>query len=269
MTTLSAELFVRSALLSSLPDLEHGFTTRSLGSMAGQVRPAAEHARNRAVLESLIGMPLVKASQVHSADVVLVERGVATRLRDGASERISNAMRLEADALITRDRGVALAVAVADCVPVLVAYDEWIGIAHAGWEGVTKGVVGAMVEAIRREGARGEARAAIGPSIGPCCYDIDASRARIVRDRLGRAAGAALTRRADGRFAFDLWRAVRAQLGGCAVDALGRCTKDEVTRFFSHRGENGKAGRGLAFIGWAILPNSKDEREARDSEPGS
>jgi YfiH family protein len=252
MTALSVDPIVRSTLLSSVPGLVHGFTTRELGSMAGQLHPRDEQARNRRELASIVGMPLVKASQIHSADVVLVERKIATRLRDGAEEPISDAMALEADAIITREPGLALAVAVADCVPVVVVHGDWIGIAHAGWEGATKGVVSRMLEALRERGARGELRAAIGPSIGPCCYEIDGARARIVRERLGRDASAVLAPRGDGRATLDLWQAVRLQLKGAgAVDVLGRCTKDEVGRFFSHRGESGKAGRGLAFIGWA------------------
>ena len=132
MTALSAEPIVRSSLLSAVPGLVHGFTARDLGSMVGQVYSREEQSRNRAALEARIGLPLVKASQVHSADVVLVERGTATRLRDGASEPASSLMRLEADALITRERGVALAVAVADCAPILLATpDGWLAAAHA------------------------------------------------------------------------------------------------------------------------------------------
>ena len=256
MTTLSAEPIVRSQLLSAVPGLVHGFTTRELGSMAGQVFSAGEQRRNRIELERLIGMPLVKCSQVHSADVVLVESGVATRLRDGAEEQVSDGMALEADALITREPGYALSVAVADCVPVLVVVGDWIGIAHAGWEGATRGVVSHLVDALRKQGARGRVRAAIGPSIGPCCYEIDAARAQVVRERLGREADQVLAAHGGARFALDLWRSARIQLKQGVIDTLRRCTKDEVARFFSHRGEHGAAGRALAFIGWAGAPRA-------------
>lgn len=254
MTTLSAEPIVRSPLLSDVRGLVHGFTTRALGSMAGQIYPREEQARNRAALAARIGMPLVKASQVHSTDVVLVASGSATRLRDGAREAASDAMRLEADALITRERGIALAVAVADCAPILlVTSDGWIGVAHAGWEGTTKGVVQAMREAIGELGGRvRDARAAVGPAIGVCCYQIDAERARVIRARLG-GTGSLIERVADGHLAFDIAGEVAAQLGEAGVtriEDLHRCTRDEAETFFSHRGEGGRAGRAFAFIGW-------------------
>ena len=245
---------VRSSLLDAVPGLVHGFTTRELGSMAGSLSGAEEQERNRAALERTIGLPIVKASQVHGNDVVLLASGRATRVRDGESRPVEHASELEADALISRERGLALAVAVADCVPVLaVTPDGWIGIAHAGWEGTTRDVVGLMTAAIAEQGAaRSDWRIAIGPSIGPCCYEIDAARATEVRERLGRRADRVLRPRGD-RYDLDLWLAIRLRLrdaGMDVVDSLDVCAKDEVARFFSHRGEQRRAGRGLAFIGW-------------------
>ena len=254
MKTIFAETIVRSPLLSGVPGLRHGFTTRKLGSMAGQIHSRDEQATNRAALEAAIELRLIKASQVHSADVVLVERGIATRLRDGASEPVSSAMRLEGDALITRERGIGLAVAVADCAPILlVTPDGWIAAAHAGWEGTTKRIVSAVRDAIAaRSGRIVDARAAIGPAIGGCCYRIDAARAALIRERLGDTAS--LVGPVDGRFDFAIADELAAQLRAAGVpriDVLDRCTRDEVGTFFSHRGEDGKAGRGLAFIGWS------------------
>lgn len=242
---------VRSALLDGVPGLAHGFTTRALGSMAGSLYPSGEQARNRAALARAIGMRIVKTSQVHESDVALVEADRVTRLRDGAVATPSDRTPLEADALVTRDIGLALAVAVADCVPVLVATREgWLGLAHAGWEGTARRVVAALCAALTARGADlRRARAALGPSIGPCCYAIDAERAEVVRAAIG---GADLCAEGE-RFVLDLWSANRRQLtdaGVGEVDVAGVCTRDAVERFFSHRGERGRAGRGLAFIGW-------------------
>lgn len=251
MTVVESSGIVRSSLLAAVPGVVHGFTTRGLGSMAGSLHPAAEQERNRRSLEREVGLALVKPSQVHGADVVRVENGRAVRLSDGEARPLERVRELEADAIITRERGLALSVAVADCVPVLVVSGDWIGAAHAGWEGATRGVVRALAASLGE--ARGERRAAIGPSIGPCCYDIDASRAALVRERLGRRAARILHERGD-RAQLDLWLAVRLELadaGFDAVDSLDLCTRDEVARFFSHRGERGAAGRGLAFIGWS------------------
>ncbi len=241
---------VTAPLLAAVPGLIHGFTTRGLGSMAGSLFPRGAQAANRARLSSALALPLVKVSQVHSADVALLEGGVVTRLRDGSREAASDATPLEADALITRDRAVALTVAVADCVPVLVVADGWLALAHAGWQGTMLGVVDALCVALAERGVDlASARAAVGPSIGPCCYGIDRQRAALVRARLG---ADDLHDRGDA-VAFDLWAANRRQLarhGVREVELLGVCTRDAVSRFFSQRGEHGQAGRGLAFVGW-------------------
>src|SRR5258707_534305 len=84
--------------------------------------------------------------------------------------------RTQGDALITRKRGVALAISTADCVPLLF-YDpvtQAIGVAHAGWRGTARGIAAATVAAMSEQlGARlTNIRAGVGPSIGPCCYEV-------------------------------------------------------------------------------------------------
>lgn len=251
MTGVASEHVLTSPLLAEVGGLVHGFTTRALGSLAGSLHPSAEQARQRRLLAERLGLGLVRVRQVASADAVLVEGERATRLADGRGAALGDPTDLEADALLTRERGVALAVAVADCVPVLIATpDGWVTIAHAGWEGTARRLTAAVCDALAARGADLRcARAALGPSIGPCCYTIDRVRAEQVRARLG---AADLLER-DGQVVFDLWWANRRQLedaGVGRVELSGICTRDEVARFFSHRGERGRAGRGLAFIGW-------------------
>lgn len=243
---------MRSPLLDEVRGLSHGFTTRSLGSMAGTVYPRADQQQNRRDLERALSMTLVRVKQVAGADVALVADGKAERLRDASAAAAADPSDLDADALLSRERRTALAVAVADCVPVLVATEEgWLGAAHAGWAGTARGVVSALCHELARRGANlRSARAAVGPAIGPCCYTVDAERAAEIRGRLGTAH---LSDRGDGTFTFDLWAANAAQLeaaGVSQIDVAGVCTGDEVGRFFSHRGEGGTAGRNLAFIGW-------------------
>jgi hypothetical protein len=92
--------------------------------------------------------------------------------------------------------------------------------------------------------------AALGPSIGPCCYTIGSERAATIRERLGADAERALVRR-DGETVFDLWTANADQLraeGIGAIEIAGACTKCGGADVFSLRG--GDAGKlGLAFIG--------------------
>ena len=164
-----------SPLLGAL-GLVAGFTTRAQGSLAGSRHPLEEQARNRAAVARTLGFAgIARAKQVHGRDVVRLDAPVEPWPA--------------ADALWTDREGVLLAVAAADCVPVLVADPEGpIGAAHAGWQGTTLRVAEALVEAMVDGGAaRGRLVASLGPAIGPCCYAVDMERAAIVNERIGEA----------------------------------------------------------------------------------
>src|SRR5258708_5200082 len=129
----------------------------------------------------------------------------------------------------------------ADCLPIAVARVPTqgsrpaVGILHAGWRGLLAGVVSAGVRAL---GTRSQLTAAIGPSIGPCCYDVGDEVARPFRE----AFGDDVIR--DGK--LDLWtsaeRALRA--AGCEhVERFDTCTACNRDRFFSHRRDLGQTGR--------------------------
>jgi polyphenol oxidase len=128
----------------------------------------AELARTRAALAARVGVPDDRwhcMHQVHGAEVATVT--AATPL--GAELR-------GVDAAVTRTIDRALVVQVADCVPVVLAGDGVTGVVHAGRRGVALDVVGAAVAAAGALGAAPEAlRAAIGPAIGGCCYEVPAA----------------------------------------------------------------------------------------------
>jgi YfiH family protein len=138
---------------------------------------------------------------------------------------------------------------VADCVPVLVASTDTGAVAaiHAGWRGVVAGVVPAGVELLRGASAlAGQAPllAAIGPCIGPCCFEVGAD----VAERIG-----FVTRRAGDKAYVDLRAAVRAQLRALglpdeAIEDVPGCTKHEPDRFHSFRRDGANSGRMLAAI---------------------
>jgi purine-nucleoside/S-methyl-5'-thioadenosine phosphorylase / adenosine deaminase len=148
--------------------------------------------------------------QVHGSDVV-----VAT-----GPGRLG-----EADGIMTSVPLLPIAVATADCVPVVLSGRRSVAIVHAGWRGVAAGVV---LEASKRMGDRGDSVRAgvIGPHIGPCCYEVGTE----VVESIGGFAGS--TR--SGALSVDLGHAVRAQLPGVDVTALGRCTMHD-NAFHSHR----------------------------------
>jgi len=141
------------------------------------------------------------------------------------------------DGLWSNEQGRAMLLLTADCLPIAIARRTGrpaVAILHAGWRGLLNGVVGAGVRALGDE----EVAAAIGPGIGPCCYEVGEEVAAPFRE----AFGDDVVR--DGR--LDLWtsaeRALRA--AGCVeVDRTDRCTSCEPDRFFSHRRDRGRTGR--------------------------
>lgn len=246
MTIVAAAWTEQAGLLRS-PTLSRlgvvaGFTTRALGSMAGGVYPLEAQARNRDDLARALGFDrVVRVKQVHGGTVLHA---------DAIGEPWP-----EADALWTATRGLLLGVAAADCVPVLLADAESgiVGAAHAGWQGTSRRIVQALVAALVAAGAGPERLvAAIGPSIGPCCYSIDDARAATIRERLGADAADALRTDAAGRVVFDLWAANALQLAQSGVRSIERadlCTQSGGADVWSHRGEAGRNGTGLGVIG--------------------
>jgi purine-nucleoside/S-methyl-5'-thioadenosine phosphorylase / adenosine deaminase len=141
------------------------------------------------------------------------------------------------DGLWSDEPGRAMLLLTADCLPIAIARRTGrpaVSILHAGWRGLLNGVVAAGVRSLGDE----EVAAAIGPGIGPCCYEVGEEVAAPFREAFGED----VVR--DGR--LDLWtsaeRALRA--AGCVdVDRLDLCTSCEPDRFFSHRRDRGRTGR--------------------------
>ncbi|HUG55645.1 MAG TPA: peptidoglycan editing factor PgeF [Candidatus Limnocylindrales bacterium] len=231
---------LRSPALEAL-GLVAAYTTRALGTMAGAARAPDDPEGNRSALAARLGFPaVVRVKQVHGDRVVRA---------DGAAEPWP-----EADGLWSDRQGVLLGVAAADCVPVLVALPGGpIGAAHAGWQGTSLRIAGALVRELASRGAAPDRLiAAVGPSIGPCCYEVGEERVATIRARLGGDADASLRRR-DGRIVFDLWTANAEQLraaGVRAIEVAGLCTKCGGADTWSYRGRADRGeGMGLAVIG--------------------
>jgi YfiH family protein len=174
--------------------------------------------------------PLAWAKQVHSA--------VALAARPG--------MCGEGDALITEQAGLALAVATADCVPILLAGPAGLAAIHAGWRGLAGGVVPATLEKLK--GPLAGWTAWIGPAIGACCYEVGED----VAERVVAAAGSEVAVQGPaGRPHLDLPGAARRQLAAAGVGeviVLPRCTRCDAATLWSYRREGRRTGRNLAFI---------------------
>lgn len=196
--------------------------------------PAAV-AENRARLAAAVGVQRIAwMDQVHGRAVAVV----------GADPSLPTA-----DALVTRERGVALAVLVADCTPVVAADAAAgvVGVAHAGRKGLALDVAGGMVEAMRELGA-GDLTARVGPSICPACYPVPAA----LRAEVAAVAPAAHATARDGSPALDIVAGVTAQLQarGVEVQQLPGCPAEDPA-LYSYRRDGGRTGR---YAGLAWLP---------------
>lgn len=238
---------VRSRLLDGVP---HGFTTRrggvsrgpfeslNLGRAVGDDPASVE--RNWALLRQATGLAFASARQVHGTGVL-------------RARQPSPIPSTDADAVISDRPGLGACVSVADCVPILLADPRSGAVAavHAGWRGTLAGAAAHAVEALVREcGARpGDLLAAIGPSIGPCCYEVSQDLATRFRDQLGPVAGNPRGRQSR----VDLWLANASILRQAGllrerVEVLGHCTACDPERFFSHRRDIGRTGRMVGFV---------------------
>lgn len=250
---------IEASNLSRIPEIRHGFFNRvggfSKGIYAtmncglGSDDDKTLVARNREIVTTSLGLvpeELVTAYQVHSADVVEVEKPWTW---DDAPK---------ADGLVTSRPHIALGVTTADCVPVLFA--DWrnliIGAAHAGWRGAVAGIIDAVIDKMVALGANpATTNAAIGPSISQEAYEVGSDVHKAVMD-----SGLAGQRffspsKREGHYMFDLPGYVEAWLSKRnlgSVERIACCTYHEEATFYSyrravHRGEP-DYGRQIAAI---------------------
>lgn len=225
--------------------LRHGFSTRACGDFA-ILRDAERQRQARERLARSVGFDpgkLFQTKQVHGRDVVVAE---------GSPARL---LEVEADALVAEAKsGHAVAVRVADCVPIVVGDRATGRVAaiHAGWKGVEAGVVAAAIEKLGSDPSR--IVAAVGPSIGPCCFETS----DVVAERIARASSPeVIVRRIIGgsedKAFVDLRRAVRAQLTARgvpndAIDDVPGCSRCDAERFDSYRRDGDASGRIIGVI---------------------
>jgi YfiH family protein len=143
-----------------------------------------------------------------------------------------------ADALWTTQKNLAIAVFTADCFGVVLKSPGAVGVAHAGWRGARSEIVSRLRQEMRRAGY-GAVRAAVGPGIGACCFEVGAEVLEQFPDSQSTTSW--------GAPSVDLRLAIRDQLEGIETWFSERCTLHE-SGFFSHR-ENA-TGERMAAIGW-------------------
>ncbi len=190
---------------------------------------------NRARLAAAVGaeprnVPI--GLQVHKADIAIHEgpQEPSPYAEPGTALE-------EVDGHVVRRPGLAPLVLTADCLPVALAGPGGVAMLHCGWRGLAAGIVARGARAVEATSA------AIGPGIGPCCYEVGAEVLEAFAD-LGEGI-------ADGRM-LDLPEVARrllARAGIEEVESAGLCTFCEADLFFSHRRDKGVTGR-MGNLAW-------------------
>jgi len=242
----------------------HGFTTRAGGvgkgpyqglNTAFHVGDSDSHVKtNRALACQALGIDpglLVAGNQVHG-DIVRVV-GENDKGRGAFSEKDALP---GTDALATAAVGLPLASFYADCVPIFLLdpVNRVVALAHAGWKGTALSIGKKTVEkmAVAFGTDPRDCLAGVGPSIGPCCYEVDEqviSQFRGVISGLPDLAGAV----SPGKWKLNLWEANRRVLlaAGLKTENIVSaciCTSCQSDLFFSYRAHKGKTGRMMAII---------------------
>jgi polyphenol oxidase len=203
---------------------EGPFASLNLGRMTADEAERVEENRRR-VLAEVGGEParLTLNRQTHSATVRRATAGERGEPGDG---------------LWTDEPGVPLLALTADCLPIALARANGerpaVAVLHAGWRGLLAGIAASGVDALG-----GGATAAVGPGIGPCCYEVGEEVAEPYRARFG-------TDVVTAQGHLDLWTAAERALREAGVEHVERvdlCTACNPELFFSHRRDDGVTGR--------------------------
>jgi polyphenol oxidase len=217
----------KSPLLSSFPEIKHGFLTREFENNQRQ---------------GISVKSVCRVKQVHGKSLF--------ELTD--EKDVSKAETISADILVTSLKQVALCILTADCVPLLFYAPKkgFIAAAHAGWKGTQQKVAQETIKALTQRGASTEEMVvALGPSIHSCCYEVDAKVKKEFKDDLGFKA----VPEKSGHWMLDLQVINQAQLldAGIPKEQLwisAACTACETGTYFSYRKEHENAGRQWSYI---------------------
>ena len=262
---------------SAYPWLRHGFSTRH-GGVSTVYQPESSPdsdlnlgwtkdddpdnvAVNRLLLAAAAtgtaATPLFTLRQVHSATSLGVSGASSLPFFVSSEGRALQ----EGDGLITAATGILLGIQTADCVPVLVAdtRNRVVAAFHAGWRGTVARIVEQGISHMQSDlGSHPEdMMAAIGPSIGACCYTVGEEVHNAFAEAFSYT-GELFQSAPDATLQLDLWEANRRQLLDSGVAAskitiVGECTGctglPAGRRYFSHRCEHGVTGRMMNVIG--------------------
>ncbi|GIO30557.1 MULTISPECIES: peptidoglycan editing factor PgeF [Paenibacillus] len=266
-------LFMLEPWVSRYGGVSAGFTSRNGGvgqtpydslNCAFHVGDRAEDViANRELVASRLGFTLASwtcGEQVHRADIAVIDKSLA-----GAGSLTRESAVQDTDGLLTNVPGVMLTSFYADCVP-LFFYDpvrQVVGLAHAGWKGTVARIAAKMAERMTEVfGSRPEdIQAAIGPSIGSCCYEIDGKVMSYVhdlaKDFLGNdeySVSDWYITKEGGKYMLNLKEMnrhimIKAGILPTHIECTSWCTSCRNDLFFSYRKDGGTTGRMASWIG--------------------
>ena len=258
--TTSKIHYLEPEVLTTAGISQHGFTTRHEGvsrppynslNLGTNTLDSVHNVKgNRSLLARSFGGTLdrfVTVNQVHGTDLLVI---------DEPNPDFGHFLKLECDGIITDQPGVMIGICVADCYPILLLdpVKKVAAALHAGWKGTARGIARKGVQAMKEVfGSRPtDILAAIGPGIGPCCYEVGAP----VRDAFatgGLTWDLVATPSGQGKWQLDLSAANRQQLllAGVResnVEEAGVCVSCTPDLYFSWRRDSGDTGRQMGFI---------------------
>lgn len=276
LITVSETPYISFKVLEDYGEISAGFSTRLGGvskdyqkslNLGFQLEESRENVLEnyRRITEALEIKPeqLVLTKQEHETNVLKVDKD------DCGKGIFKERDYTSADGLITNEKGVALTVFGADCVP-MIFYDhvnKVIATAHAGWRGTVGDIAGKTVEKFREEyGCEPKnIKVVIGPSICPDCYEVSSDVADRFLEKYPDAITkkhavneeyktySVLTKGKEGKYQLNLWLANHINLRAAGIKSEniylgGMCTMCRQDLFFSHRGSGGKRGVMSGFI---------------------
>ncbi|GAA0364751.1 peptidoglycan editing factor PgeF [Bacillus horti] len=249
--------------MNAFPWLTVGFTTK-LGGVSKGEYSSQNHGlhvgdenesviQNRELLASRLSFSFeawTSANQIHGTNIYEVKSTDRGKGRDHLDTEID-----KVDGLYTKQRDILLASFYADCVPLffLDPVKQLVGIAHAGWKGTAKQIGAELIEAwVSEQGSKREdIQVAVGPAIGQCCYEVSEDVVTHFQDFSSTHA----IQESDsfGKYRIDLKQInvqflLQAGILPKHIEVSSWCTSCNQNLFFSHRRDQGRTGRMVAFI---------------------
>lgn len=252
--------YLQSAVFARCDFLTHAFCTRRGGaskedykSLNMSFNEGDEEFRvlqNWSKLAQAFAIPIEQflvLNQVHGDNILVVKPH---------GSYFSSRNELNYDAVVTNRPGLAICIKTADCVPVFIAdkAKKVIAAVHAGWRGTALGISAKVIRLMRNQygSLPHDILAAVGPSIGPCCYEVDNVAADAFKTQKDHKFFL-IPKAAKNKWMVDLPEANRRQILDCGIpetniELSGWCTMCNQDIFFSHRGAGGVTGRQINFM---------------------